>query len=123
MPKIFPDVVSTRVEPEGRVAVGQKIKILGKMAGMTMEMSAQVEQVEPNRKLVVRAVPGGPIKGYRNTVILEPTKKGGTKVSASAEYELSSGYLGKLVSGVMVGRVARKNAAESLKNLKELAEL
>ncbi len=123
MPKIFPDVVSTRADPEGPVAVGQKIKILGKMAGMTMEMSAEVEQVEPNRKLVVRALPGGPVKGYLNTLTLEPTKKGGTKVSSMAQYELASGYLGKLVGTAVAGRIARKNAAESLKNLKELAEL
>ena len=123
MPKIFPDVVSTMVEPEGPVAVGQKIKILGKMAGMTTEMAAEVEQVEPNRKLIVRAIPGGPIKEYRNIVTLEPTKKGGTKVSAAAEYELTPNYLGKLVSKVVVSRIARRNATESLKNLKELAEL
>ena len=123
MPKIFPDIISAKAEPEGSAVVGQKIKIVGRMAKRKVEMSAEVTDVEPNQKLVVKAVPGGPVKAYVNTLTLSETKKGGTKFSASVEYELAGGYFGKLVSAALVKRTAAKNATASLKNLKDLCEL
>lgn len=123
VPEVFPDVFSTKADPEGPVFTGQKIRMFGRVAGMVMELSAEVDQVEPCRKLVIRALPAGPIKEYRNTLTLEPTGNGGTRVSSVAEYEFAQGFLGELFSRVMVGKVARKNVSESLKRLKELAGL
>ena len=62
MSKIFPDVVSAKVDPLGPAAVGQIIKILGKMAGRKKEMSAEDSEVEHEKKLEVKADPGGPVK-------------------------------------------------------------
>ena len=123
MSKIFPDLISAKVEPQGPFAPGQKIKMIGRMARRKVEMSAEIVEVEPNRKLVVKAIPGGPVKTYVNTLTLSQTKKGGTKFSSSVDYELAAGYFGKLVSGALVKRTATRNATASIKNLKELCEL
>jgi len=42
---------------------------------------------------------------------------------SKAEYEASSGYLGKPLSVLVVNRTVKKNLEVSIKNVKELAEL
>lgn len=44
-------------------------------------------------------------------------------MTQEVEYKAHVGYLGKVVSGVVVNRIVKENVLESLKNLKEIAEL
>ena len=122
IPKLAPDIISVEVDPPGMSTVGQKSHATGKIAGRKVEFFTEVVEVEPNRKLVIRNRPGGIFKTFSASTILEPTKKG-TRATNTSDYEVSMGYLGKLLSKLVVDRAVRRNVNLLLKNLKELAEL
>ncbi len=121
-PKLIPDVISNEVNPPGMATVGQKSHVIAKLAGRKVEAFGEATEVVPNKRLVTRQRPGGLFKTFSATTTLEPTKKG-TRATQSLEYEVSMGYLGRVLSGLVVNRFIRKNAKASLANLKEIAEL
>ncbi len=120
--KLLPDVISVSTEPAGVTTVGQKFHAIGKIAGRKAEFFGEATEVVPNRKLVSRQRPGGLFKSFTSSSLLEPTKKG-THVTNTFEYEVSMGYLGKILNKLVVDRSVRRNSNHYLKNLKELAEL
>jgi carbon monoxide dehydrogenase subunit G len=120
--KLVPDLISYEVDPPGMAVVGQKAHGTGKLAGRKVEIFSEITEVVPNRRIVTRQRPGGLFKTFQGTSSLEPTTRG-THATSSLEYEPSMGYLGKVLSKVVVGRVLRKNVNASLANLKEIAEL
>ena len=120
--KLVPDVISNIVDPPGLATVGQKFHAIGRMAGRRVEFLGETTEVEPNRKLVSRQRPGGLFKSFTASTLLEPTKKG-TRASQVFEYEVSMGYLGKIINKLVAERTIRKNANSYLTNLKEIAEL
>lgn len=122
IPKLIPDVISNEVDPAGTLTVGQKGHLIGKMAGRKVEFFTEATEVVPNKKLVITQRPGGLFKAFSNTVTLEPTKKG-TRSTQTFQYEVSMGYLGKVLSSLVVSRFVNKNARAYLRNLKEIAEL
>jgi hypothetical protein len=61
------------------------------------------------------------LKFLASTVTLEPTDKG-TLATEVFEFEVALGVLGKALSGLVVERSVKKNAAEYLENLKNIAE-
>ncbi len=122
LPKLIPDIISNEFDPPGLATVGQKSHVIAKLAGRRVEAFAEVTEVVPNKRLVIRQRPGGLFKTLSATTTLEPTKKG-TRATQSLEYEASMGYLGKVLSGLVVNRFIRKNSKASLSNLKEIAEL
>ncbi len=122
IPKLIPDVISNEVDPAGTLTVGQKAHLIGKMAGRKVEFFAEATEVVPNKKLVITQRPGGLFKAFSSTVTLEPTKKG-TRATQALQYEVSMGYLGKVLSSIVVTRFVNKNARAYLANLKEIAEL
>ncbi len=121
-PKIFPDIISVTAEPPGMAHVGQKVTLTGKIAGRKVQQTLETTEVVPNKKVVFTRVPGGLMKTFVNTLTFEPTKKG-TRATTKAEYEASGGYLGKVLSVLVVNRNIKKNLEVSGNNLKELAEL
>ena len=120
--KLTPDILSFTVEPPGLTTVGQKGHGIFKVAGRRTEFFTEVVEVEPNRKSVVKNRPGGLLKTFISTGTLEPMKRG-TRFINTTEYELSMGYLGKVLNTLVVARAIRRNINVSLKNLKEIAEL
>ena len=122
IPKLVPDIVSNEVDPPGMITLGQKSHSIGKMAGRKVEFFTEATEVVPNKKIVITQRPGGLFKTFSSSVILEPSKKG-TRASQVFRYEVSMGYLGKALSGLVVKRFVNKNAKAFLTNLKELAEL
>ncbi len=122
IPKVFPDVISVSAEPPGMAQVGQKVTVTAKIAGRRVEVTTETTEVVPNKKLVIKQVPGGLMKTFVSTYTFEPTKKG-TRATSKAEYEASAGYLGKFLSVLVVNRTVKKNLEASMKNVKELAEL
>jgi carbon monoxide dehydrogenase subunit G len=122
IPKLFPDVVSVVSDPPGPAAVGNKLNMTAKVAGRRVQQSLETTEVVQNRKLSTKQLPGGLLKTYLGTFILEPSKKG-TRTTQKVEFEVSAGYLGKVLSALVVNRTVRKNILVSLTNLKELAEL
>ncbi len=102
--------------------MGQKNHAVGKMAGRKVEIFTEITAAEPQKRLVASQRPGGLFKSFSSAVTLERTKKG-TRASQLLSYEVSMGYLGKALSGILVNRFVRKNAKAYLTNLKEIAEL
>ncbi len=121
-PKIFPDIISVTAEPPGMAHVGQKVTITGKIAGRRVQNTNETTEVVPNKKLVLKGLPGGLMKTFVRTLTFEPTKKG-TRFTSKTEYEASAGYLGKFLSLLVVNRTLKKNLEVSGNNIKELAEL
>jgi hypothetical protein len=120
--KLYPDIISITSNPTGMSQVGQKNSIVAKVAGRKVEQTVEVTEVVPNKKLVLKQVPGGMMKTYVETTTLEPTSKG-TRVTHKVEYEVSAGYLGKALGLLVVNRAVKRNLLVHEKNLKELAEL
>jgi carbon monoxide dehydrogenase subunit G len=122
VPKLYPDIISAIPSQPGMVKIGSVVAITAKINGRKVSTTTEVVELEDNRRLVIKQLPGGVLKKYLSTTTLEPNKKG-TKVSQKVEYEASAGYLGKVLSVLVVNRAVRKNIVESLKNLKEISEL
>ena len=122
IPKLFPDVVSAVFDPPGPAAVGTKLNMTAKIAGRRVQQSFELTEVAQGKKLAIKQLPGGLFKTYLGAFMIEPSKKG-TRITQSVEYVVSAGYLGKVLSALVVNRTVRKNILVSLTNLKELAEL
>ena len=122
IPKVFPDVISATTDRPGLAQVGQKVTVTAKVAGRRVQATTENTEVIPNKKLVLKQLPGGFMKTFVNTYTFEPTNKG-TRMTSKAEYEASAGYLGKFLSVFVVNRTVKKNLELSVKNVKELAEL
>ena len=120
--KLVPDVITNEADPPGLATVGQKSHSIAKVARRKVETFGEVTEVVPNRKLVQRNTPGGLFKTFLATITLEPTNKG-TEATMTLDYELSMGYLGRILRKLVVDRFVRRNANVILKNLKEIAEL
>ncbi len=120
--KVFPDVISVTAEPPGMAHIGQKVTLTGKVAGRRVRQTAETTEVVPNKKLVLKNVSGGLMKTLVDSLTFEPTKKG-TRATVKTEYEVSAGYLGKILSVLVVNRNLKKNLEARMNNLKELAEL
>jgi len=118
LPKLVPDLISNEVDPPGRAAVGQK----GHAVGRRVDIFTEVTEVQPNKKLAFSQRPGGLFKSFSNTVTLAPTKTG-TRATQTTKYEPSLGYLGKVLSSLVVSRSIEKNVKAFLTNTKEIAEL
>ncbi len=122
IPKLVPAIISVETDPPGPARVGQKGHWVGKIAGRKTESFIEVTEVVPNKRTVLSQRPGGLFKTFSSTITLEPSKRG-TRASQTLQYEASMGYLGKVLSIILVNRTVNKNAKGFLTNVKELAEL
>jgi ligand-binding SRPBCC domain-containing protein len=122
VPKLYPHIIAVAPGHSRIATVGKSVTITARVAGRKMLASLVATEVVPNKKFSYRHLPDGFLDKYLCSIILEPTKKG-TKLTESVEYEAHAGYLGKTVSALVVHREVRENILESLKNLKEIAEL
>jgi ligand-binding SRPBCC domain-containing protein len=122
VPKLYPHIIAVTPGHSRIATVGKTVTITAKIAGRRMLASMVATEVVANRKFSYKHLPDGFLDRYLCSIVLEPTKKG-TKLTESVEYEAHAGYLGKTVSALVVHRLVKENVLESLKNLKEIAEL
>jgi uncharacterized protein YndB with AHSA1/START domain len=122
VPKLYPHIISVTPGHSRIATVGKSITITAKVAGRKMQASLVATEVVPNKKFAYKHLPDGFLDRYLCSIVLEPTKKG-TRVSETTDYEAHAGYLGKTASKLVMHRLVRQNVLESLKNLKEMAEL
>jgi uncharacterized protein YndB with AHSA1/START domain len=122
VPKLYPHIIAVTPSHSRIATVGKSVIITAKVAGRKMLASLVATEVVPNKKFSYRHLPDGFLDKYLCSIILEPTKKG-TKLTESVEYEAHADYLGKTISALVVHREVKENILESLKNLKEIAEL
>ncbi len=121
--KLLPDAISIEADPPGFATVGQKGHMVAKIGGRKTDVFYQCTELVENKKIVFTQRPGGLFSSFLRTNTLEPTKKGKTLATEKLEYELSMGYLGKVLNKLVVERAIKKNANAFLTNLKEIAEL
>lgn len=120
--RLIPDMVALDPSKKGVAEVGQKLKATGKLAGMRVELFYEVFEAEVNKKFGVKQTPGGFFEVHQGTTFLEPSKTG-TRATINFTYKVSNGYLGKLLSKVVVDRIVRANFEAYVDNLKSLSEL
>jgi len=122
VPKLYPHIISISPAHSRIATVGNSVTLTAKVAGRKMTASMVATEVIPNKKFSYKHGTEGFLSKYLCSIVLEPTKKG-TKVTETADFEAHGGYLGKAASKILVHRRVKENVLESLKNLKEIAEL
>ena len=120
--KLFRDAVAVKVDPPGRSFVGQKYHLIGKVGRRRIEIFLQVSELVAKSKVVTVHTPGGLFKSFQQETLLHPGV-GATVAKTTFEYELSLGYVGKVLNQILVERLVRDNLTSYSNTLKELSEL
>jgi carbon monoxide dehydrogenase subunit G len=120
-PKLYPDFLSIKVEPEGRASVGQKRTSTARAGNKLFEIKTKVAELIPSKKFVLVQREGGAFTVFKEVLELTPSGNG-TQVVASFEFSISQNYF-QGMNIVALESAARTNLESFLKNLKELAEL
>ena len=120
--KIFRDAVSVEVDPPGRSVLGQKYHLVSAAGRRKIDIFLEVTELVPDQKVVTTQRPGGLFKSFRQcTTLLE--RPGGTVAETTFEYELSLGYIGRVLNSVLVEKLIRENLSSYSTAVKSLAEL
>ena len=122
LPKLYSNVITVEMNPPGPAAPGQKVRILGKVGSIKIEIFIEFMRVEMESCLVSRAVPGGVFSSFEQTVTLTPA---GFRTVAKIrfDYELSAAYEAKVPDVGLLERLAAGNLRNYSLNLKEICEL
>lgn len=113
------EIVSTKVETEGPVAVGTRVRQFRKIAGREQNTSFEITEHEPPRKTSFRGV-AGPVRPL-GKVLVEPIGEG-AKARVSIEFDLvGHGLLGKLIAP-LARMQARKSIVDNQNQLKAKLE-
>jgi uncharacterized protein YndB with AHSA1/START domain len=116
LPEWQGSVVEIRPEDNGKLRTGARFTEVRRVAGRRLESTLEVETVQPDRELTLRAV-AGPVPG-RVRHLLEPVADG-TRLRIVGE--LAGGGLRGL-AGPLLERAARREAEADLRRLKRLLE-
>ena len=111
-------IVSARIETEGLVRVGTRVKEIRKIGGREQDTSFEVTEYEPPSKSSFRGVTG-PVRPV-GTVTVEPIGDG-SKSKVSIEFDLVGHGIGKLFAPI-ARMQARKTIVENQTKLKERLE-
>jgi hypothetical protein len=120
--KIFRDAVSVDIDPPGRSAVGQKYHLVSKAGRRKIDIFLEVTELVPDAKVVTVQRPGGIFKSFRQCTMLQE-RPSGTVAETTFEYELSLGYIWKVLNTVLVERLISENLNSYSTAVKELSEL
>jgi ligand-binding SRPBCC domain-containing protein len=112
--------VERRVESEGPVQVGTRIKAVDKFLGRRIESTFEVTEHEPNRRSAIKFVSGPfPAEG---TYTFEPAPEGTRfRWSLQAPPGLGGLFLGR-VTDPLVTRMFRRRLQRDLRRLKDVLE-
>jgi uncharacterized protein YndB with AHSA1/START domain len=112
------EIVSTKVETSGPVAVGTRVREFRKIGGREQDASYEITEHDPPRKTSFRGVVG-PVRPL-GTVVVAPVGDG-SKTRVSIEFDLVGHGLGKLIAP-LARTQARKSIARSQEQLKAKLE-
>lgn len=115
-PKWQIGVVDTRIMPDGPPHVGTKVTDAHNLAGRRIEVTYEVTELEPTRKIAVKSI-SGPLL-FKGTTTFEPVGDG-TRVTAVFEME-ATGFL-KLAGGLVINNL-KKDFESSFNKLKEILD-
>jgi hypothetical protein len=122
LPQLYSNVITVEMNPPGPAAPGQKVRILGKVGPMKIEIFIEFTRVETQSCLVSRATPGGAFSSFEQTVTLTPVVFR-TTAKIRFEYELSPAYIAKVPDVALLERLARDNLRGYSQKMKEICEL
>lgn len=112
------EIVSTRVETDGPIGVGTRVREIRKIGGREQDASYEITEHEPPRRTAFRGV-AGPVRPL-GTVVVEPIGDG-SKARVSIDFDLVGHGFGKLI--VPLARMqARKSIVNSQEQLKAKLE-
>ena len=99
---------------------GSRYTIVSKIAGRPLDVTWEVQRVEPLRRAeVTGTAPGG---GTARQVVEYEPEGTGTRVTVDIEFELPMGILGQFVSKVFAERALARDVRHSSENFKALVE-
>jgi len=122
LPKLYMDAITVELDPPGRVVLGQKCKILGKIGNIRVEVPIQFTRVDKEACLASKSIPGGLFTIWDQTINIRANGLR-TNAQASFEYELSPAYAPKVADAETMARVVSDNLLGYLPRLKEICEL
>lgn len=111
-------IVSTKVESDGPVGVGTRVREIRKVGGREQDASYEITEHEPPRRSSFRGI-AGPVRP-QGTVTIEPTDDGSCS-RVSIEFTLVGHGIGKLIAP-LARMQARKTIVEQQEQLKAKLE-
>jgi uncharacterized membrane protein len=115
-PKWQEGIVEARANPDGPATVGTQVRTVRRFMGQRMDSTAQVTELEPNKRMALKSV-SGPFP-FSAQITLEPVDTT-TKVTFHVEIE-PKGFF-RLAEGMIAGNMKR-DLEMSLANLKKQME-
>src|SRR5208283_3368035 len=122
LPKLYPDLITSKVEPEGRLAVGSSMKAIAKLGKVRVDVHVAVTRADTEACFETKQSPGGLFKSFDQLVILEAMGQR-TKVKVVFEYTLVSEYAATITHEAFLDSRVADNLRCYSRNLKELCEL
>ncbi len=111
-------IVSARVETEGPVRVGTRVKEIRKIGGREQDTSYEITEHDPPRRSSFRGT-AGPVRPV-GSVTIEPVGDGSSS-RVTVEFDLVGQGMGKLLASV-ARMQARKTIGQSQEQLKAKLE-
>jgi len=122
LPKLYNDAVTVEVDPPGPAVAGQKIKILARVAGVRVVVTAKFTRVDDKSCLESKVVPGGLFSAFDHRVNLK-VLGWGTEARIAFRYEVAPEYASKVPDLALLERALSENFKTYSKNLKDISEL
>jgi len=122
LPKLYPNIVTLQTNPPGRAVPGQRADLVARVGGAKIRVLIQFITVDPQNRLVSRAVPGGLFSAFEHIVTL--TSDGlRTKARISFDFTIAPEYLSKVPDPALLARNLGENLQLYGPNLKDICEL
>ena len=115
-PKWQVGIVDAKPHPDGPATVGTQVTTLRRFIGQRIESTAQVTELEPNKRMALKSI-SGPFP-FSAQITLESVERT-TKVIFNVEIEPKGVF--KLAEGMVAGSM-KKDLEGSLANLKNQME-
>jgi len=115
-PKWQVGLMDSKITPEEPPHVGTKVTDAHNFAGKRIEVTYEITELEPTRKIAVKSI-SGPVL-FKGITMFEPVGDG-TRVIATFEME-ATGFL-KLAGGLIINNL-KKDFESSLNKLKEILD-
>jgi uncharacterized membrane protein len=112
------EIVSTKIETNGPVGVGTRVREIRKIGGREQDTSYEITEHDPPRKTSFRGVVG-PVRPV-GTVTVQPVGDG-SKARVSIEFNLVGHGIGKLIAP-LARMQARKSIVKNQEQLKAKLE-
>jgi uncharacterized membrane protein len=122
LPKLYPDVITVEVKPEGMLNVGSRAKILARLGKVRVEVYVEVTRADNEVCFATKQSPGGLFNAFSQTVFLEVMGMR-TKVKVSFEYTLVHEYASTITEEEFLDSRTADNLKWYTRNLKEICEL